>query len=109
MSLDNIQKDVDQWTQQFNPPYWPHFRMLAKLTEETGEVSRALNPMYNFNEIPKKEYGSVLNNLQEELADVLFTVCCIANSHQINLEHEWEKMMQEKQYGRDNDRFEKKS
>jgi len=48
------------------------------------------------------------NNLGQELSDILFTVCCMVNSHEIDLEKEWSKMMNEKHYGRDQDRFDKK-
>ena len=106
MSLDEIQKDVDAWTGQFTPPYWPPFRMVAKLYEEGGEVARALDQMYTLDGIKKSEDT---NKLGEELVDLLFAVCCIANSHNINLQEAWTKMMQEKRYGRDNNRFERKS
>ena len=46
MPLENIQKDVDNWTNQFNPQYWPALEMMVRLTEETGEVARELNHMY---------------------------------------------------------------
>ncbi|MEK6818471.1 MAG: hypothetical protein AABY10_00900 [Nanoarchaeota archaeon] len=39
---------------------------------------------------------------------MIFTICCIANSHKINLQEVWDKMMSDKLYGRDNQRFDKK-
>ncbi|MEK6871874.1 MAG: MazG nucleotide pyrophosphohydrolase domain-containing protein [Nanoarchaeota archaeon] len=106
MSLDSIQKDVDRWTNQFTPQYWPPLEMMARLTEEIGEVARELNHLYG----TKKKKSSEENKyLGEELSDVLFTLCCIANRHAINLDEEWKKLMQAKQYGRDNGRFERKS
>ena len=56
----------------------------------------------------KKPTEDTRDLLGQELSDILFTVCCIANSHKINLQDEWEKMMSEKQYDRDNQRYEKK-
>ena len=35
MSMQHIQKQVDEWTQQFKVPYWSPLEMLARLTEET--------------------------------------------------------------------------
>lgn len=105
MSLEDIQKQVDEWTEQFEPQYWPALEMLARLTEETGEVARELNHMYG---TKKKKPTEDTRDLGQELSDVLFTICCIANSHKINLQEEWKKMMQEKHYGRDNQRYEKK-
>lgn len=104
MSLDDIQKGVDIWTDQFTPQYWPALEMLGRLTEETGEVARELNHMYG---TKKKKSSEITKGLGQELSDVLFTVCCIANSHKISLQDEWNIMIQEKQYGRDKERFEK--
>ena len=105
MSLEDIQKDVDKWTEQFTPQYWPPLQMYARLGEETGEVARELNHMYG---TKKKKSTEETGDLASELIDILFTVSCIANSHKINLQEAWDKNMQEKQYGRDNQRYEKK-
>lgn len=105
MSLEDVQKDVDNWTRQFSPQYWPALEMMARLTEETGEVARELNHMYG---TKKKKPMEDTRGLGQELSDVLFTLCCIANSHKINLQDEWKRMMEEKHYGRDNQRYDKK-
>jgi len=73
--------------------------MLARLTEEIGEVARELNHIYG---TKKKKSSEDTKSLGQELSDVIFTVCCMANSHNIDLQQEWERMMEEKQYGRDN-------
>ncbi|MEK6872584.1 MAG: nucleotide pyrophosphohydrolase [Nanoarchaeota archaeon] len=104
MSFKDIQEDVDKWTKQFNPQYWPPLEQLGRLAEETGEVARIINHLHG---TKKKKPTEEIKSLGQELSDVIFTVCCIANSHNINLEEEWKKMMQEKQYGRDNERYEK--
>ena len=106
MSLKDAQNDVDKWTGQFTPQYWPPLEMQARLTEEIGEVARELNHMYG---TKKKKPSEDKKGLGDELLDVIFTVCCIANSHSIDLQEEWSKMMQEKLYGRDNNRYEKKN
>ena len=105
MTLEDIQKQVDEWTGQFDPQYWPALEMLARLTEETGEVARELNHMHG---TKKKKDNEDTRELGQELSDVIFTVCCIAHSHGINLEEEWNRIMQEKHYGRDNTRYNKK-
>jgi NTP pyrophosphatase (non-canonical NTP hydrolase) len=103
MGLDNIQKQVDEWANQFNPAYFPALEQLSCLTEETGEVARELNHLHGTKK--KKDEESKLG---KELADVMFTVCCIANSHGLTLQQFWDELMQKKLYGRDKDRFEKK-
>ena len=49
----------------------------------------------------KKEMAS-------ELIDILFTIICIANDENINLEKEWDNMVREKMEKRDVNRFERK-
>jgi len=105
MPLKKIQGDVHGWAKQFEPPYWPIHEQLARLTEETGEVAREINHLHG---IKKKKSSEETGSLGEELSDVIFTVCCIANSQDIDLQQAWEKSMSEKHYGRDQNRFDKK-
>tara|TARA_Y100000034_G_scaffold38779_2_gene47737 strand:+ start:980 stop:1303 length:324 start_codon:yes stop_codon:yes gene_type:complete len=105
MSLDDIQKEVDDWAQQFEEPYWPPLAMVARLAEETGEVAREINDMYG----PKKKKPTEeTRELGDELIDVFFTITCIANREGINLREAWERVMEKKHYGRDNQRYERR-
>lgn len=104
MSLKEVQDDVDKWTGQFTPQYWPPLEILARLTEETGELAREVNHLYG---TKKKKGNEEENSLGQELTDIIFTVGCMANSQGIDLSKEWEKMMNEKHYGRDKDRYKK--
>lgn len=52
--------------------------MVATMTEECGEVvARVMN--YLFGDKKKKD-GEALKDLEAELADLLFTIICIANN-----------------------------
>lgn len=102
MSLNDIQKDVNEWTCQFEPQYWPPYQILARLMEETGEVSREINHLYG---IKKKKINEKSNSLGQELTDIIFTVVCMANSHNIDLQKEWDLMRQEKLNIRDKNRY----
>lgn len=104
MALKEIQKQVDDWVLQYKVPYWPVFEQLARLTEEVGELARELNHRYGSK--PKKP-SEELKELDDELADVIFTVVCMANSQGIDLDAGFKRVM-DKCYGRDKDRFEKK-
>jgi len=104
MVLKDIQKQVDDWVGQYKESYWQPHEILARLIEETGEVAREINHLYG----PKKKKDSELTReLGEEIADVIFTLCCLANSKGIDLDESFKKVM-DKCYGRDRDRFEKK-
>ena len=104
MSLKDIQKQVDEWAQQFKIPYWTPHEILARLTEETGELAREINHIYG----PKKKKSTEdLKEMEDEIADIIFTLCCLANSKNINLDEAFNRVM-DKCYGRDKDRYEKK-
>lgn len=57
--------------------------MMARLTEEMGELAREVNHYYG--EKPKKTTEKE-RSIEEELGDVLFVMICMANSLNIDLE-----------------------
>ena len=104
MSLKQTQKDVDEWTRQFKIPYWQPLEIMARLTEETGELAREVNHRWG----PKKKKATEdKTDLADEMGDIIFTLCCMANSQGIDLDEAWKKIM-DKCYERDKDRYEKK-
>lgn len=105
MTISEFQKKLDTILQDYEKPYWEPLSNLARLSEEVGELARALNHMYG--DKPKKPTEEP-DDLGGELGDVLFTVICMANQHNIDLDKELEKSLQ-KLLVRDKDRFKKKS
>ncbi len=104
MGLKEIQDEVDEWVSLLKVGYWKPHEILARLTEETGELAREINHIYG----PKKKKSSEeIKELSDEMADVVFTIVCLANSLNINLDDSFKRVM-DKCYGRDGDRFEKK-
>jgi NTP pyrophosphatase (non-canonical NTP hydrolase) len=104
MPLKEIQDDVEEWVSQYKIGYFEPHQILARLVEETGELAREINHLYG----PKKKKPSEdTKELADEAADILFTLCCLANSKGINLEEAWQRMM-DKLRNRDDNRFEKK-
>lgn len=104
MALKDIQKEVDAWAVQFKIPYWKPHEILARLMEETGELAREINHLYG---PKKKKVTEEKKELEGEIGDIFFTLCCLANSMQIDLDSAFKKTMG-KCYGRDKDRYEKK-
>ncbi|OGI63745.1 hypothetical protein A2914_01040 [Candidatus Nomurabacteria bacterium RIFCSPLOWO2_01_FULL_41_21] len=102
--MKKYQKEIDEWVKGFEEPYWPALSQFAHLAEEVGEVGRILNHMYGSK--PKKS-NEEKQELGEEIADVMFTLICMANSHGIDLDIEIEKVIA-KSKSRDKDRFAKK-
>lgn len=104
MSLKDIQDDVDKWVNQYKIGYWKPHEILARLTEETGELAREINHIYG----PKKKKSTEeTKDLSEEIADIIFTLSCLANSLNLNLDESFQRVM-DKVHGRDSTRFEKK-
>lgn len=104
MSLQDYQKQIDDTVQPYVKPYWDPLSNLARLIEEVGEVARILNAEYG--DKPKK-LAEQHEKLEDELADVLYTVLCIANSQSIVMDEPLKRAIN-KLLTRDKDRFEKK-
>lgn len=104
MSLKNVQKEVDTWAQQYKIPYWKPLEIMARLTEETGELAREVNHLYG---AKSKKPDEGTRSMGGEIADIIFTLCCLANSQNIDLDEAFKSVM-DKCYGRDQYRFEKK-
>ncbi|MBN2984282.1 MULTISPECIES: nucleotide pyrophosphohydrolase [Cohnella] len=103
-TLADIQREVDAYISQFKEGYFSPLALLARLTEEAGELAREVNHLYG--EKPKKP-DEAENSIEMELADVLFIVLCFANSLGIDLTEAHDKVMH-KFNTRDADRWTKK-
>ena len=104
MTIKEYQKALDDSVQNLEKPYWSPLSIMARLTEETGEVARILNHKYG--DKPKKP-GEEHEDLGEEIADVMYAAFCLANSEGIDLEEPLQRVL-EKLTTRDKDRFKKK-
>jgi NTP pyrophosphatase (non-canonical NTP hydrolase) len=100
MSLQKLQKEVDEWIQSHGVRYFNELTNMAQLTEEVGEVARIIARRYG----EQSEKDSDKNkDLGEELADVIFVVLCLANQTGVDLESAFSKKMEIKTK-RDHDR-----
>lgn len=90
MQIKDMQKEVDEWISQFEEGYWHPLSMLARMTEEVGELAREINHLYG--QKPKKP-GEEEGNLAMELADILFIIICMANSLNLDLDKAFIDMM----------------
>ncbi|MFH1602117.1 MAG: nucleotide pyrophosphohydrolase [Candidatus Shapirobacteria bacterium] len=103
-NIEQFQREVDEWTSQFDPQYWPPHEMMTRLMEETGELAREINHRFGNK---KKKVGEKDRQLGDEMADIIFTLACLANSQGISLAEYMQRVM-DKCRARDNDRFGKK-
>lgn len=100
-TMKEMQQEVDSYISQFKEGYFHPLSMLARMTEEVGELAREVN--HRFGEKPKKEEEEE-NSMEMELGDLLFIVICFANSQGISLEDAF-RMVMEKYNTRDADRW----
>jgi NTP pyrophosphatase (non-canonical NTP hydrolase) len=90
MSFAPIQKEVDEWISQFEDGYCAPLPMLARLTEETGELARVLMHRYGGK---KPKPGEEIGDAGEEIVDAIFVLVCMANSLGIDLDEQFDAMM----------------
>lgn len=104
-SLRDLQKKIDDILQDYEKPYWEPLSNVARLVEEVGEVARIIN--HRHGDKPKKP-TELDDDLEDELADVLWTVICLANQEKVDLDKGIQRAI-DKLLIRDKDRFKKKA
>ena len=102
--MADMQKQVDNFIGQFEIGYFSPLAMMARLTEETGELAREIN---HYHGEKQKKASEDPKSLQEELGDVLFVVISMANALEIDLDQAFQQVMAKFQ-DRDKDRFKRK-
>lgn len=88
-TFKDIQEKIDDWIKNHGG-YWPPLAMLGAITEELGEVAREINGLEGFKPKKIKEEKALLG---EELADLLFSIICVANHYNIDLNSCLEKVI----------------
>lgn len=93
MKISEAQKEVDTWIKHYGVRYFNELTNTAILMEEVGEVARIMARRYG--EQSEKESDKT-KKLDDELADVLFVLICLANQTGINLEEALKKNLEKK-------------
>jgi NTP pyrophosphatase (non-canonical NTP hydrolase) len=101
LTLRDVQALIDSWMRSQGWEYWHPLSQLARMTEELGEVARLVNHLYG--EKPKKP-DEPAQDLGMELADLLYTMICLANAQGVDLQVALERVL-EKYRGRDAERY----
>ena len=104
MTVKEAQQQVDAYINRFKEGYFQPMELLARLTEELGELSREVQHVYG---MKKKKTNEAVKSLEEETGDLLFVLICFANQQGIELDVALEKVMAKFQ-SRDANRWTKK-
>ncbi|MFF2482190.1 nucleotide pyrophosphohydrolase [Paenibacillus sp. NPDC058071] len=104
-TLAEIQREVDAYISQFKEGYFSPLALMARMSEEVGELAREVNHTYGEK---RKKADEADNSIEMELGDILFLCSCFANSLGIDLTEAHNKVMQ-KFNTRDADRWTRKN
>lgn len=104
MTITELQSQIDQWIKTVGIRYFNELTNTAILTEEVGEVARLMARIYgeqSFKTAVDPEEQKMM--LADEMADVLWVLCCLANQTGVDLDAAIKKNI-EKKTNRDADR-----
>lgn len=115
MEIAEAQRIVDEWIRGIGKGYFSELTNMAVLTEEVGELARVISRTYGDQKPKRSELScdpedkeavarEMHSKLEEELADVLWVVICLANQTGVNLT-EALKASLSKKTARDKNRF----
>ncbi len=97
MTLEEAQKQVDQWVKTYGVRYFSELTNMAVLTEEVGELARVMARKYGDQSFKAGEK----DNLDEEIADILWVLLCIANQTGVDVTAALQKEYGKKKTKRD--------
>ena len=99
MTIEEAQKQVDQWIKTYGVRYFSELTNMAVLTEEVGELARIMARTYGDQSLKAGEK----HDFGDEMADILWVLICLANQTGVNLTEAFRKNL-EKKTARDKDR-----
>jgi len=92
MTLQEAQQQVDNWIRTYGVRYFSELTNMAVLTEEVGELARVMARRYGDQSFKPGEK----DNVEEELADVLWVLICLANQTGTNLTEAFRRTLEKK-------------
>ena len=93
MTLEEAQKQVDLWIKKYGVRYFSELTNMAVLTEEVGELARVMARKYGDQSFKEGEK----DNLEDEMADVLWVLLCLANQTGVNLTEAFTRNLEKNQ------------
>ncbi len=93
MTIKELQQKTDNWIKKYGVRYFDELTNFSLLVVETGELARMMARKFGDQSFKKNEKDSVL---EDEIADILFVLVCIANQTGVDLEKAIEKNFKKK-------------
>ena len=93
LTINEAQQKVDEWINTIGVRYFSELTNMAILTEEVGELARIIARKYGDQSFKKSDEKY---NLEDEMADVLWVLICLANQTGVDLNKAFLKNMKKK-------------
>ncbi len=93
LTLNEAQKLVDDWIKTVGVRYFNELTNMTLLTEEVGELARIMARTYGEQSFKESDKGRALD---DEMADVLWVLICLANQTGVNLTEALVKNLEKK-------------
>jgi NTP pyrophosphatase (non-canonical NTP hydrolase) len=93
LTLVKAQQDVDNWIKTTGVRYFSELTNLGILMEEVGELSRIMVRTYGEQSFKESDKD---RKIDDEMADVLWVLICLANQTGVNLSEAFAKNMEKK-------------
>lgn len=95
--MDQLQERIDQWIKKYGVRYFDERTNALLLVEEVGEFARLIARAYGEQSFKSETSKTeIQNKLKDELADIIFVTCCLANQLGISLTDAMETNLQKK-------------
>jgi NTP pyrophosphatase (non-canonical NTP hydrolase) len=93
LTLNEAQKLVDDWIKTVGVRYFNELTNMTILMEEVGELARIMARTYGEQSFKESDKGRALD---DEMADVLWVLICLANQTGVNLTDALKKNLEKK-------------
>jgi len=93
MTIEEAQKEVDNWIRTIGVRYFSELTNMTILTEEVGELARIMARTYGDQSFKKSDLGK---DLGDEMADVLWVLVCLANQTGVDLTQAFKRNLEKK-------------
>jgi NTP pyrophosphatase (non-canonical NTP hydrolase) len=82
MTIEEAQLKTDEWIKTYGVRYFSELTNTVILMEEVGELARVIARTYGDQSFKKSDLDV---NLADEMADIFWVLCCLANQTGVNL------------------------
>ncbi len=93
MTIEEAQAKVDEWINTVGVRYFNELTNMTILTEEVGELARLMARKYGEQSFKESDKN---RELDDEMADVLWVLICLANQTGVNLTDALKKNFEKK-------------